>query len=120
MFNVFFYSKLLTINQFSSLLYNIKNSEMYSILSEIAIELFKFKLLSKEIRSPGPVRDIVESTIVEFDPNKVSKTNIIFHFFELSYFFIYESFSISKAFEKLSKKCFSYFVFSSSISSSVG
>ena len=74
-FNVFSYSKVITLIQSPSLVYLIFNFEMYSFVIKIVIDVNKAVLLEIIIPAPGLIKPIVELPIAE--PVPIASFNLL-------------------------------------------
>ena len=63
------------------MVYRFCNSEMYSFLIKKAIVAIKAELLAIGVPKLGLTADVVEFTIVEFGPNKISENLKLLCFF---------------------------------------
>ena len=87
-FNVFSYSKVLTLIQSRNFVYRIFNFDMYSFVIVIAIDVNRAVLLEKIIPAPGLFKLIAEVPIADPDPTSISVINK-FSFYLNFYIFSY-------------------------------
>ena len=81
---------------------------MYSVVINIAIDVNKAVLDGIILPAPELINPIVELSIADPDPIKISVTiNNIFFLFIFLYFFLYYSLSVSTDFKVFSWSCFS-------------